>query len=110
MHFLKNLLFEHNTDPLARSRKACSLMDPAAQLAKLKAGVGGVTWHEAVDEMAALEFDDTGMNTRMRLVEAGVCGELVAALDVMDTSVRCKAANALGCLCANKDALEAVVG
>lgn len=82
-------------------------MDPILVVAQLKSAIGGVAWFEAVDEIASLEFDAPGMETRMRLVEAGVCPELVASLDMMDTDVRCKAANALGCLCANPEAVIA---
>jgi len=75
----------------------------------LRSPAGGVSWLHAVDEVAALDFDDDGMQTRMRLVEAGVCSHLIASLDVMDSDVRCKAANALGCLCANSSAATAVL-
>jgi hypothetical protein len=71
---------------------------------------GGPLWHQALDDIAGLEFEPRGMKQRLELVEAGVSAELVAALDSQDSDVRCKAANALGCLSANPEAARVVLG
>ena len=70
---------------------------------------GDPLYYAAVDEIAGLEFDSEGMAQRMELVEAGVLKQIVASLDNGDSNVRCKAANALGCLSANPDVAATVV-
>lgn len=70
---------------------------------------GGPLWHEALDSINDISYDEGGMSERFAIVECGACGQIVGALDSGDVDVRCKAANALGGLCAAPAAAQAVM-
>jgi len=74
----------------------------------LKTDPDGPVWHQGLDSIAAIPYDESGMADRLTLVEAGVPGGIISGLDYAEGDVRCKAANALGGLCASPEAAQIV--
>ena len=70
---------------------------------------GGTLFMQGLDIIAELNFDQKGMNERLKIVEGGAMDHIITALDINDSDLRCKAANALGCLSANPEAAQLVL-